>query len=165
MTKWPTAFKQQKTTFGGLDRSALMSKVKGKGNKSTEKRLSNMLRMGDLKGWRRHLPLPGKPDFSWPKLKIAVFVDGCFWHGHNCGKNISPKTNPEEWASKISRNKERDCQVKSQLVERGWIVVRIWECELKRDPSGSLMKIRHAIEMVGARKSSSLQPEIVKHCW
>ncbi len=76
-----------------------------------------------------------RPDFVFPKLKLAVFVDGCFWHG--CPKHATwPKTRAAFWRKKIARNKERDRQVNYALRKRGWTVVRVWEHELtrKREP-------------------------------
>lgn len=123
-----------------------MSRVRSKGNKTTEQRLISLLKDAKVHGWRRHYPLVGKPDFVWLKLRIAVFVDGCFWHGHNCGRNLSPKTNVDEWARKIAVTKERDTRVTGQLEGKGWIVIRIWECDLRKHPSESVMRVKVAIE-------------------
>jgi len=128
-----------------------MTRVKSSGNKTTEKRLAELLRKAGLKGWRRHLPLPGKPDFAWPALKVAVFVDGCFWHGHDCGKNISPRTNAEAWREKIRNNKRRDTRTTRQLRRQGWCVLRIWECRLRNSAEVCISRIRRALEM---RRSS-----------
>lgn len=76
--------------------------------------------------------LPGRPDIVLPKYKTAIFVDGCFWHGHEgCKYFRIPKSNTEFWQTKISRNKARDARTHSQLESMGWRVIRIWECELK----------------------------------
>lgn len=72
----------------------------------------------------------GKPDFVFLKHRIAIFVDGCFWHGHNC-RNVTPKNNAEYWRKKIENNKERDKIVTKTIEKKGWKVIRIWECELK----------------------------------
>ena len=112
-------------------RSALMSRVRSRGNFSTELRLIAIFREQGIVGWRRGFPLPGKPDFVFPKLRLAIFADGCFWHG--CPKHSrTPGTNPVFWRAKIDRNMERDLEVKRQLQTRGWKVVRIWHHELKR---------------------------------
>jgi DNA mismatch endonuclease, patch repair protein len=112
-------------------RSALMAKVKGRGNASTELKLIAVFRARGITGWRRKLPLPGKPDFVFPKLRIAVFVDGCFWHG--CPIHATqPKQNAEFWREKIARNQARDLLVTRQLRARGWRVLRLWEHELTR---------------------------------
>lgn len=145
MSQWPGDARRERTTFGKLSRGRLMSRVKSTGNQTTEKRLAKLLRKAGLSGWRRHQSLIGRPDFTWTKLNVVVFVDGCFWHGHDCGKNIQPKTNADAWRGKIRRNKERDRRVSSALRRRGWRVIRIWECHLKRKPAACLAKIQRAI--------------------
>jgi DNA mismatch endonuclease (patch repair protein) len=134
MTRWPGNAQVEKTSFGGLDRSRLMSRVRSFGNKTTEKRMVTLLRRAGLSGWRRHLRIAGRPDFAWPNQRVAVFVDGCFWHGHDCGKNITPRTNAKAWAEKIAGNRARDRRVTRELRATGWAVVRIWECRLKQRP-------------------------------
>lgn len=123
-----------------------MSRVRSTGNQTTEKRLAGLLRKMGLSGWRRHQPLPGQPDFVWPGFKVAVFVDGCFWHGHDCGKNVTPKTNAKAWQDKIIRNKSRDRQMTRHLRQEGWRVVRIWECQLRKNPARCVSGIRRALE-------------------
>ena len=118
-------------TFTKEVRSNIMRAVKSKGNKSTEGKLINLFKENKLKGWRRNYPIFGKPDFVFPKNKVAVFADGCFWHGHNC-RNISPKSNAEYWKAKIARNKKRDKKVNKVLKEKGWSIFRIFECKIKR---------------------------------
>ena len=106
-----------------------MSRIRGKGNASTEQRMIRLFRERGIKGWRRNWPLPGKPDFVFPKLRIALFVDGCFWH--RCPKCYhKPATNADFWEAKIGRNVERDKEVSRELKNRGWKVVRVWEHEL-----------------------------------
>lgn len=146
MSRWPGNAQSERTTFGGLSRGQLMSRVRSTGNQTTEKRLASLLQMGGLSGWRRHQPLPGKPDFIWREFNVAVFVDGCFWHGHDCGKNVTPKTNAEEWRQKIERNRTRDRQATRLLRKRGWTVIRIWECHLTKNPGQCVSRIRKAIE-------------------
>src|SRR5260370_11898404 len=100
MSPWPGRSKQEKTTFGGLSRSALMSRVRSKRNATTELKLLSLLRLARLSGWRREFPLRGSPDFVFPKVRLAVFVDGCFWHGHTCGRNLPPKRQASLWQGK-----------------------------------------------------------------
>ncbi len=76
--------------------------------------------------------LPGKPDIVLPKYKTVVFVNGCFWHKHDCGKFVMPASNTEYWSKKISGNVERDKTNRLQLEELGWRVLVIWECQLKK---------------------------------
>ena len=116
--------------FSSLERSRIMRLVKHRGNKSTELRLIQIFRINGLIGWRRGYPLFGKPDFVFPKKRLVVFVDGCFWHGHDC-RNTKPKDNAAYWQAKFIRTKERDRSVSTTLQQKGWNVVRIWECELK----------------------------------
>lgn len=77
--------------------------------------------------------LPGRPDIVLPRYRTAIFVHGCFWHGHNgCKYYNVPKTNTEFWAAKIARNKERDQEVWRKLEAKGWSVIIVWECQLKK---------------------------------
>ncbi|MFT4105552.1 MAG: very short patch repair endonuclease [Lacrimispora sp.] len=112
-------------------RSTVMRNIKGKGNKSTELALIAIFREQGINGWRRGYPVKGHPDFVFLKERIAIFVDGCFWHGHDC-RNTHPKNNEEFWLKKIGGNIQRDKDVTWLFINRGWTVIRIWECELKR---------------------------------
>ncbi|CDX00047.1 T/G mismatch-specific endonuclease [Desulfitobacterium hafniense] len=112
-------------------RSAVMSKVRSKGNKSTELRLIEVFHEYGITGWRRNYTVKGHPDFVFMERRIAVFVDGCFWHGHDC-RNTRPKENEDFWAAKRERNIMHDREVTAKFEQRGWTVVRIWECELKK---------------------------------
>ena len=77
--------------------------------------------------------LPGSPDIVLPKYKTVIFVHGCFWHGHKGCKNYTvPKTNTEFWVAKVARNKERDREVWRKLEAKGWNVIIVWECQLKK---------------------------------
>lgn len=111
-------------------RSEIMRKVKSKRNQSTEMRLIAFFKDNGIQGWRRNYPLTGKPDFVFPKLKTAIFADGCFWHGHDC-RNTRPVQNKEYWTKKRERNQKRDQEVTEALCGKGWNVVRVWECEIK----------------------------------
>ncbi|MCL2254962.1 MAG: very short patch repair endonuclease [Lachnospiraceae bacterium] len=117
--------------FDKAMRSAVMSKVRSKGNKSTELRLIEIFAEREIKGWRRNYPVKGHPDFVFPMKRIAVFVDGCFWHGHDC-RNTRPKQNEDFWSAKREKNKVRDSATTEMFERRGWKVLRVWECELKK---------------------------------
>lgn len=117
--------------FSKEDRSEIMSRVKSNGNKSTEEELIKYFRAFGIVGWRRHYPVKGHPDFVFPKKKIAVFVDGCFWHGHDC-RNTRPADNKEYWDKKRERNIKHDKAITELFEKRGWTVIRVWECELKK---------------------------------
>jgi DNA mismatch endonuclease (patch repair protein) len=117
--------------FTKAKRSEVMSQIRGRGNRDTELALAKILRVHRIAGWRRSQAVFGKPDFTFPKLKLAVFVDGCFWHG--CPKHeTKPKNNRAFWHRKLSANKKRDRVVTRVLRKAGWHVLRIWEHELAR---------------------------------
>jgi DNA mismatch endonuclease (patch repair protein) len=107
-------------------RSRNMAAVRSKGNLSTEIAMGKLLWAAGLRGYRKHWPVAGTPDFAWPARKVAVFVDGCFWHGCPC-KTI-PATNAAFWRNKIRKNQERDRRVDRQLRRDGWVPVRVREC-------------------------------------
>jgi DNA mismatch endonuclease (patch repair protein) len=111
-------------------RSKIMAAVRSRGNTTTELPLAKLLRAAHLKGYRKHWPVAGKPDFAWPRRKIAVFVDGCFWHG--CGCKYLPRTNTEFWRNKIESNTRRDRRVTQMLRREGWKVLRIKECAVRK---------------------------------
>ncbi len=111
-------------------RSDIMKRVRSKGNKSTELKLIEIFKSLSIKGWRRNYHVFGHPDFVFLDRRVAVFVDGCFWHGHDC-RNTRPVDNADYWSAKRERNKIHDEQVTMRFLNRGWTVLRIWECELK----------------------------------
>lgn len=125
--------------FTKTKRSEVMSRIRGRGNKDTEVALAKFFRHHKIAGWRRNQKVFGKPDFIFPKLKIAVFVDGCFWHG--CPKHgTQPKNNRLFWQKKLENNKARDRLVTRMLRGEGWRVLRIWEHELARKNQPRLLK-------------------------
>ena len=121
-----------------------MRAVKSRNNSTTELRLISLFKKSHIVGWRRNYKVYGKPDFIFQKKKIAVFVDGCFWHGHSC-RNTTPNTNKDYWERKLLRNKKRDTQVNEHLSKLGWRVLRFWECELKKSPERIIKKITDAL--------------------
>jgi DNA mismatch endonuclease, patch repair protein len=125
-------------------RSQIMSSIRGKRNKSTEGRLRFVLVRRGVNGWKLNpSSFPGKPDFLFLKRKLAVFVDGCFWHGcARCGH--LPKTRTAFWQAKLAANKRRDKRVAANLRGKGFSVMRVWEHELAG--SKSLARIVHRIE-------------------
>ena len=131
--------------FDKTKRSIIMRNIKSKGNKSTEMSLIGIFHEQGIKGWRRGYPVTGHPDFVFLSKRVAVFVDGCFWHGHNC-RNTCPKENEDFWSKKIRGNIERDIAITKKFENRGWKVVRIWECELKKKNRPALLeKLRDAL--------------------
>ncbi|MEN8264698.1 MAG: very short patch repair endonuclease [Nitrospirota bacterium] len=112
-------------------RSKTMSAIRGKNNRTTEVKLRMALIRGGFSGFKLHAnELPGTPDFYFEKDKLALFVDGCYWHGcPKCGH--IPKTRSEFWKAKINRTKQRDRKKRTELRKQGMSVLRIWEHELK----------------------------------
>jgi DNA mismatch endonuclease (patch repair protein) len=117
--------------FTPQERSAVMRRVKGK-DTSPEMRVRRLLRRMGV-GYRLHrADLPGKPDIVMPGRRLAVFVHGCFWHGHDCARGARmPKANRPYWEAKIGRNRTRDTSHHAALEAAGWRVLTLWECELK----------------------------------
>ncbi len=115
--------------FSKKQRSKIMAAIRSQGNKATELRLAHILRAFGLSGWRRHYPLSGRPDFAFPRQRLAIFVDGCFWHG--CPWHFRPpRVRPEYWLPKLARNRKRDRANSRSLERRGWTVLRLWEHQL-----------------------------------
>ena len=148
------------------ERSELMAKVRGRGNLSTELVLARLLRANKISGWRRQVQIRGRaalprrqiqatghrrptffrvrPDFVFRRVRLAIFVDGCFWHG--CPKHATkPKNNRAFWQRKLSANKTRDRLVNRTLRRTGWRVIRIWECALKKNPLNCLKRIQRVV--------------------
>ena len=114
-----------------MDRSAVMRAVKSR-DTSAELIVRRALR-AIAPGYRLHrADIPGKPDVAYIGRKLAIFVHGCFWHGHTCKRGARmPKTNADYWRAKIARNRARDERNARELAARGWRALIVWECELK----------------------------------
>jgi DNA mismatch endonuclease (patch repair protein) len=124
---------QDKATdvFTAEQRSAVMRKVPGK-NSSAEMTVRRVLTGMGLRYRLHRKDLPGNPDVVMAGRKLALFVHGCFWHGHDCRRGArAPKANAEYWTAKIGRNRTRDAASSAALEQMGWRPVTIWECELK----------------------------------
>jgi DNA mismatch endonuclease (patch repair protein) len=125
-------------------RSANMAAIRSKDTKP-----EMIVRRGLWKrGFRyrlNHKRLPGHPDLVLRKYRTCIFVNGCFWHGHkDCKYYTVPKTNTEFWVAKVARNKERDQEVWRKLEAKGWYVIIVWECQLKKG------KLEETVERVAA---------------
>ncbi len=109
-----------------------------------EQRLASLLWAGGLRGWRRSVRVERtRPDFLFSRAHIAIFVDGCFWHGcPQCSRR--PVTNVDYWDAKLDRNMERDVEQTRRLEAAGWTVLRFWGHEVDRDPDGCLQRVRLA---------------------
>ena len=123
-------------------RRRIMRAIKGRKNGTTEENLASILRSEKISGWRRHVLLPGRPDFTWRGQRVAVFVDGCFWHGCPTHYRL-PRVNREFWALKIETNRERDKRVTRELRRAGWRVIRFWECQV--NSKVTLTRLRKAL--------------------
>jgi DNA mismatch endonuclease (patch repair protein) len=129
-------------------RSLIMSGVHSKGNMSTELKLIHYFKENNIHGWKRGYKVKGHPDFVFLDKRIAIFVDGCFWHGHDC-RNTRPAAHQEYWQKKRERNIKHDKEITARFESRGWTVIRIWECELKKkNYEPSLTKIIKALAAV-----------------
>ena len=116
-----------------------MSCIRGK-NTGPELTLRKILFAEGFRGYRIHYDLPGKPDIVFTKKKIAIFIDGCFWH--KCPLCFhEPETRKEFWMKKIQSNVDRDKKVNELLKNDGWTVIRIWEHEIKKEPENAVNKI------------------------
>ena len=135
-------------------RSAIMALVRSTGNASTEQRLVRLLRAHGLTGWRRGAALSGLPDFVWRPERVALFVDGCFWHG--CPRHgHTPRSRVTYWTAKLARNAKRDRKVSRALRASGWTVLRIWECALARSRVGRTMaRIARALATARAKEKA-----------
>lgn len=130
-------------------RSKMMSKIKSTGGKA-EILLAKTLWHQGIRYFRNYKKLPGKPDIAITKYKIAVFVDGEFWHGYDWEnqKKLKIRTNRDYWIPKIERNIERDKEVNKQLIELGWTVIRFWEKhEVWSNLDQCVEKVKDAIEI------------------
>ncbi|HYE30803.1 MAG TPA: very short patch repair endonuclease [Methylomirabilota bacterium] len=129
--------------FTPAERSRVMSRIRSNGNRSTELKLLKLLRGSGITGWRRNSKLFGRPDFVFPKERVAIFVDGCFWHGcKRCYRR--PGTSQTYWDAKVERNRARDLAVVKALRGKEWKVLRVWEHELKK-PIVVLRKLKRRL--------------------
>jgi len=126
-------------------RSAQMAKVRGRRNRSTEMRVAAYLIKRGFRGWKRHpRNVPGCPDFCFTQERVAVFVDGCFWHGcPRCRRNL-PHSRRNFWRQKIHSNRQRDRKVGQLLRVQGYTMLRIWEHDLS--DGGWLDELRRALQ-------------------
>jgi DNA mismatch endonuclease (patch repair protein) len=126
------------------ERSKTMSAIRAKDTKPEISLRKALWSMG-VRNYRKYPKLPGKPDLIFPKHKIVVFVDGCFWHG--CPKHFrTPKSNKNYWDQKIVRNTERDREVSAKLKEMGYKVIRVWEHDVCPDPDAAVKIITRSLQ-------------------
>ena len=131
-------------TFTPEQRSRVMSRVRGKDTKP-ELALRRAMWAVGLRGWRCHRrDLPGRPDVAFGRARVAVFVDGAWWHGHP--RYYTPGKSGDFWDAKIARNVERDRAADAALASLGWRVVRLWDFEVTRDPAGAAERVASAVD-------------------
>jgi len=143
--------------FSKKKRSAVMAAIKGRGNRSTELAVRGMLKKLGITGWRANFAsIPGKPDFAFAKIKLAIFVDGCFWHGcKKCLRNRKPAENAAYWRNKIAGNVCRDKRINRKLNRNGWSVLRIWEHLIIKKHVAVESRILKAVRTQNAYKSGA----------
>ncbi len=112
-------------------RSALMARIRSK-NTAPERVVRSVLHALGFRFRLHRADLPGRPDIVLPRHRKIVLVQGCFWHGHSCLLASKPKSNRSYWRQKIKANRSRDRRVKHELALRGWLVLELWECEIRR---------------------------------
>jgi DNA mismatch endonuclease (patch repair protein) len=136
-----------------------MSKIRSRGNRSTEKRLRACFISRGIKGWSVQAEdVLGKPDFIFPSVRLAIFVDGCFWHGcPRCAR--PPHSNKKYWREKVARNRIRDKQVSGSLRHAGWHVMRMWEHEVQRSSELIVGRVLHALRVAATRFEAGSKPE------
>lgn len=120
-------------------RSRNMSHIQSKNTRPEEKVRKHLFSKGFR--YRKNVrALPGCPDIVLPKYRTVVFVNGCFWHKHDCPRFVWPSSNQEYWIPKIQRNVERDKENTRHLISQGWNVLVVWECQLKKNVFGDTMR-------------------------
>jgi DNA mismatch endonuclease (patch repair protein) len=126
--------------FSREQRSALMSRIRGK-DTSPEVRLRKALFALGLRYRVHSKHLPGKPDIVFPRYRAAVFVNGCFWHGHTCRLFRWPASNRAFWRTKIVGNRRRDASVRNRLADAGWRTITVWECSVRKAPQEKFAEV------------------------
>ena len=127
-------------------RSWNMSRIRGK-DTGPELRLRSLLHRAGFRYRLHDTTLPGKPDLVLPRYRTVIFVHGCYWHRHSgCKYAATPRTRTDFWLAKFQGTVERDRRTAEALTQRGWRVITVWECELKRDPAGVVFEIRRQLE-------------------
>lgn len=130
-----------------MNRSEIMSRIKSTGNKSTEMKFRSALCAAGVSGWSIQPEMTGHPDIAFIPPRVAVFLDGCFWHG--CADHFTaPKTNRAHWVKKIDENRRRDERTLVELIRDSWKVFRIWEHDISDEPTlkGIVLRVARAAD-------------------
>lgn len=135
-------------TLSKSQRSQCMSRVRSEGTKP-EQTVENLLKHLGIRYEKHRRDLPGKPDFTLVEQDVAVFVNGCFWHGHRCKRGRLPKTRRQFWQNKISGNIKRDRRKRRELRSLGWRTMTIWQCR-------SVKSVRRRLERIAANAKTSI---------
>jgi DNA mismatch endonuclease (patch repair protein) len=137
--------------FDARKRSAVMRRVKGR-DTTPERTVRRLLTALGARYRLHRKDLPGNPDIVMPGRKLAVFVHGCFWHGHDCARGARvPRQNRDYWTAKVARNVARDQRTREALTGAGWRVETIWECELK-DEAAVSARLKAVLDQAAASK-------------
>jgi DNA mismatch endonuclease (patch repair protein) len=126
--------------------SALRTMQSNRSVSALEVRFRKALWESGVRGYRLHASLPGRPDVVFPRSRVAVFVNGCFWHRCPKGHLPSPKANKEFWRRKLDDNVRRDRAAIAALTDAGWSVLTFWECDLRVDMNPAVSQVRRGIE-------------------
>lgn len=137
-------------------RSRIMAAVRQR-HTGPEVDLRRALYARGIRGWRcNYKPAPGRPDLAWPGLQVAVFVDGAFWHGHP--SRHRPGRSGSYWDDKIAGNVARDRRVDTELTDRGWVVIRVWDFEVRRE-------LGEVVDRIARALSGRIRPESFGPIW
>lgn len=133
-------------------RSENMRRIRSTGNSTTERRLVALLSSTSLRGWESHpTDVPHSPDVLFRSRRLAIFVDGCFWHScPRCGH--MPRSNVAYWRAKLTRNRLRDLRARRHLNRLGYSVIRLWECRLRDEPQNCMSRISRAYAGLSVRR-------------
>jgi DNA mismatch endonuclease, patch repair protein len=142
--------------FAAPKRSYIMSRIRG-GHTLPEMQVRSALHKLGLRFRLHKRDLPGRPDIVFGPEKLAVFVHGCFWHGHSCRRGARPTSNTVFWNAKLTKNAKRDQQVRSELRKLGWRTIVIWQCQLTTEAGRAnvLRRVAKAVSQRNVKRTSA----------
>ena len=150
-----------KDFFTRTQRSQLMSRIRGRANVSTELKIAGILRAAGIKGWCRHLPRLGRPDFTFPAQRVCIFVHGCFWHDCPRCKKRS-RTRPEYWTTKIDVNRKRDQRVFRELRRRDYKVIVHRERTFAQHPEAAISRLLRLLNRSGIKNHRDQEATVAR---